>query len=105
MRQFASAALFLSLCGIAAAQTPNPPANPNPSMPAVANKNANNPGALAAGANSFTESQAMSRIQDAGFTNVSKLVKDKDGIWRGTASKAGAAQSVGLDYQGNIVAK
>jgi len=87
------------------AQTAAPPANPNASTPAIANPNANNPGAPAAGANSFTEAQAKSRIEAAGYSNVSGLIKDKDGIWRGKASKGGATVGVGFDYQGNVVAK
>ena len=82
-----------------------PSANPNASTPAVASPNANNPGAPAAGANSFTEAQAKSRIEKAGYTNVSGLSKDKDGIWKGKASKAGTSVDVGVDYQGNVVAK
>ena len=82
-----------------------PPANPNASTPAVANKNANNPGAPAAGANSFTEAQARSRIEGAGYSNVSGLTKDQDGIWRGKASKGRTTVGVALDYQGNVVAK
>src|ERR1700730_16152 len=64
------------------AQTAAPPANP-----AIANPNENNPGAPAAGANSFSEAQAKSRIEGAGYSTVSGLLKDKDGIWRGKASK------------------
>lgn len=105
MRHFLTAAVFASLCGIAVAQTPNPPANPNPPTPAVPNTDRNNPGAPAAGANSFTEAQAKSRIEAAGFTNVSGLAKDKDGVWRGKGTKNGKAEDVGLDYQGNIVSK
>ena len=44
----------------AVAQNTRPPANPDASTPAVAHPNANNPGAPAAGANSFTEGQAKS---------------------------------------------
>jgi len=72
----------------AVAQNTAPAANPHPSTPALANPNANNPGAPAAGANSFTEAQAKSRIEAAGYSNVSGLTKDKDGIWRGKASRA-----------------
>jgi hypothetical protein len=89
----------------AVAQNTRPPANPDASTPAVAHPNANNPGAPAAGANSFTEGQAKSRIEAAGYSNVSSLVKDKDGVWRGKASKAGTAVDVALDYQGNVVSK
>jgi hypothetical protein len=91
--------------GVAFGQTASPPANPKPSTPAVTTQGTNNSGAPAAGANSFTESQAKSRIEAAGFTNVSGLAKDKDGVWRGTASKAGTSQNVSLDYQGNVVPK
>jgi hypothetical protein len=87
------------------AQNTRPQANPDASTPAVATPNANNPGAPAAGANSFTEGQARSRIEAAGYSNVSGLSKDKDGIWRGKASKGGRAVDVALDYQGNVVAK
>ena len=61
-------------------------------------------GAPIPGANSFTEDQAKSRIQDAGFTEVSNLKLDDQGIWRGQASKGGKSVSVALDYQGNVVA-
>ncbi|MGT2466424.1 DUF4142 domain-containing protein [Mesorhizobium atlanticum] len=56
------------------------------------------------GANSFTEAQAKSRIQDAGFSNVSALTKDESGIWRGTAEKDGKQVAVALDFKGNVVA-
>jgi hypothetical protein len=81
-----------------------PPANPNASTPAIATPGPNNPGAPAAGSNSFTEEQARSRIEAAGYTHVSGLAKDKDGIWRGKASKGGETVTVSLDYQGNVVA-
>ncbi|TPM90584.1 DUF4142 domain-containing protein [Mesorhizobium sp. B2-1-3A] len=72
--------------------------------PAVKTDNTPNAAALVPGANSFTEVQAKSRIEDAGYSNVSKLTKDDQGIWRGQASKAGENLDVGLDYQGNVVA-
>ena len=83
---------------------------PNPSKmtaPAPANKDTtaaadpNKP--PLAGANSFTEAQAKQRIADAGFTSVSALAKDDNGIWRGTAMKAGKSASVAVDYKGNVV--
>ena len=56
------------------------PANPNANTPAVNTPNSPpNPGAPAAGANSFTESQAKSRIETNGFANVSGLAKDSAG--------------------------
>ena len=77
---------------------------PNASTPVIVNPKVNNPDAPAAGANSFTEGQAKSRIEAAGYTNVSALIKDKDGLWRGQASKAGTVVNVALDYQGDVVA-
>jgi putative membrane protein len=41
------------------------------------------PGAPLEGANGFTEGQAKDRVVAAGFTGVSSLAKDGDGIWRG----------------------
>ena len=72
--------------------------------PAVSTTDTANPAAPVPGANSFTEDQAKSRIQDAGFTDVSKLTKDDQGIWRGQATKDGKNTTVALDYQGNVVA-
>jgi hypothetical protein len=60
-------------------------------------------GAPVAGANSFTEAQARTRIEDQGYTNVTGLMKDSQSIWRGTAMKSGASMAVSLDYQGNVV--
>jgi hypothetical protein len=59
---------------------------------------------LEAGKNSFTESQARTRIEGAGFTHIGALVLDQQGIWRGTASKGAMTVDVGLDFKGNIAA-
>ena len=99
-----AAVLSLAASG-ALAQQARSPANPKPSAPAVATSDQNNPGAPAKGANSFTESQAQSRIAAKGFSHVSSLKKDQDGVWRGTATKNGKSMNVGLDYQGNVVAR
>ena len=90
----------------AIAQNTTPATNPDASTPAVANRHANNPRAPAAGANSFTEAQAKSRIQAADYSNIFHLVKEKYGIWRGKAFKQDRTLvDVALDYQGNIVSK
>ncbi len=62
-----------------------------------------NPAAPVAGANSFTESQARSRLEAHGYTNVSALTEDDQSIWRGKATKDGTVVDVAVDYQGNIV--
>ncbi|SDC76628.1 hypothetical protein [Belnapia rosea] len=59
----------------------------------------------AAGANSFTEGQARSRIEAAGFTGLNDLQKDDQGIWRGRAMRNGQQVSVSLDYQGNVTTR
>jgi len=56
------------------------------------------------GANSFTEGQAKDRMEEAGFTQVSNLKKDDNGIWRASAMKDGKQVSVALDFRGNVVA-
>ena len=73
--------------------------------PAVATTDTKNAGVLVEGENSFTEDQAKGRIADAGYTDVSALKLDDKGIWRATVSKGGKSMSVGLDYQGNVVAQ
>jgi hypothetical protein len=54
------------------------------------------------GANSFTMSEAQSRITDKGYTHVDALKKDSNGVWRGTATKDGQRVHVSVDYQGNV---
>ncbi len=63
------------------------------------------PTALEKGANSFTEGQARSRIESAGFTAVTDLKVDNDGIWRGKATKDGKSLTVGFDFKGNLAAQ
>ena len=60
------------------------------------------PSALEKGANSFTEGQTRSRLEGAGFKDVTGLHKDDQGIWRGKAMHDGKSVEVGFDYKGNI---
>ena len=55
-----------------------------------------------AGANSFTMSEAKSQIEANGYTHVAGLKKDKDGVWRGMATKDGASGNVSVAYQGDV---
>ena len=73
--------------------------------PAVKSPTANNPAAPVAGANSFTEGQAKSRIESNGYSNVSDLKKDDSGIWTGSAMKGGQKVNVRVDFQGNVVTR
>ncbi len=113
------AAIASLAIGSSIAQPSNPPATPDPgkaalpqsfdltlepSPPAIKTTEGNNPGAPAAGANSFTEDQAKARIESRGYSNVTSLVKDEAGIWRGKAQKDQRAMDVSLDFQGNVTA-
>ena len=99
------ASAMLIMAGAAAAQSQNPPARQGPGNPAINRSEGNNPGAPVAGANSFTEGQAKSRIESNGYSNVTALQKDDAGVWRGKAQKDGKPVEVSLDFQGNVVAK
>jgi len=82
-----------------------PAAAEGPSNPAIRTEEGNNASRPVAGANSFTEGEAKSRIESRGFTNVSELKKDDNGIWRGKAQQNGRNVSVALDFQGNVIAE
>jgi hypothetical protein len=103
MRSYWAVGLFAIGVSGALAQTSAPPANPKPNTPAVTTTKTPTPPDPAAGRNSFTMAQAKSRLEAAGYANVSGLAKDKDGVWRGKASKGGASMDVSVDYQGNVI--
>ena len=72
--------------------------------PAVKNGAPHTIAAPAKGANSFTEDQARGRLAKAGYTGITKLTK-RDGLWQGTAMKAGKRATVMLDYKGNVTSR
>ena len=78
------------------------PAQQGPANAAIKGVTENNAAAPVAGANSFTQGEAMKQIEAKGYTHVAKLKKDKSGVWRGTAMKDGTAGPVSVDYQGNV---
>jgi hypothetical protein len=78
------------------------PAQPGPGNNAVNSPDTKNSNRPVAGSNSFTEGQAKSRLEEAGYANVTDLKKDDNGVWRGKASKGGAATNVSVDFQGNV---
>ena len=61
--------------------------------------------ALENGRNSFTRGQARKRLEGAGFSKVSDLKKDTQGVWRGKAMRDGQSVTIGFDYKGNIGAE
>ena len=114
-------AVAMFAAGAAFAQTAKPATSPNselrsptaPSAPTgqlAPNRDVRGPaassadGAPLAGANSFTEGEARSRIEKNGYSDVSGLSKDSQGVWRGMAMKDGKRLNVALDYKGNVVA-
>jgi hypothetical protein len=94
----------ISLVGAAVAQTA-PAASLPATNPPMATAPSNDPNAPLPGANSFTETQAKQRIEKAGFTQVSNLKKDDQGIWRATAKQGDKQTKVALDFRGNVIAK
>jgi hypothetical protein len=107
MKTILGVAVVLGIIGAGAAfaQTGTntiPVANP-PAVPSTS-PDSKNAAAPVAGRNSFTESEARSRLEAHGYTNVGALTKDDKSIWRGKATKGGTSVDVALDYQGNIVA-
>jgi hypothetical protein len=115
------AVMALLLPGTLAAQQGNPAQQKGdqtnmgrqqgPGTPGVTHSRRDEPGSSSAttatppiaGANSFTEGQARDRIGKAGFQNVKDLKQDREGVWRGKASKGGREVTVSLDYRGNVV--
>lgn len=96
MRNVILTSIFCALISSGAvAQTSTTSPTPSPNAPADAN-------APLPGANSFTEGQAKSRLEANGYSNVSALRKDDDGVWKGTATHSGAKVNVSVDYRGNI---
>ncbi len=101
---FVCISLFAAAAALATASVSaqNPPAQSGPNNNAVNSSGQNNSDAPVAGRNSFTEGQAKSRIEDAGYANVTELKKDDKGVWRGQASKGGSSTAVSVDFQGNV---
>ena len=89
----------------AVAQSQTPPAASGPQNPAISGSTSKQVEAPVKGRNSFTEGEAKSRIESNGFSDVSGLAKDDDGVWRGKAMTDGRRGEVSLDYQGNVVAR
>ena len=77
-------------------------AQSGPQNPAIKTDSGNNSNTPVKGANSFTMSEAKSRISDKGYTKVSGLKKDPSGVWRGMAMKDGKSGPISVDYQGNV---
>jgi len=101
----ASILVAAGLCLLGYTALAQTPAQSGPQNPAVKTDKGNNSDMPVKGANSFTQSEAKSRIESQGFTGVSALQKDQAGVWRGTAVKDGKSMQVSVDYQGNVNAQ
>jgi hypothetical protein len=94
--------LVLGTAPFAFAQpTADPAAPPNMAMKSPGDTSS---APLAKGHNSFTKGQAKSRIEKAGYTGVSMLDLDADGLWQATATQNGQSVHVALDYKGDVAA-
>ena len=102
MKMRITLALIAALAA-SSAMAQSPAAQPGPNNNAVNSPGQNNSAAPVAGRNSFTEGQAKSKIEANGYTNVSGLKKDDNGVWTGTATKGSQKVNVKLDFQGNVV--
>lgn len=99
-------ATVLAAIGAGTAFAQNAPtSSTTPPAVSTSNMDSQTTAAPVAGANSFTEAQARSRIEKDGYTDVSGLTKDSNSVWRGMAQKDGKQVSVALDYQGNVVSQ
>lgn len=105
----AAAAMLVAACGQKAAEADNTDgpavaASETPRNEAVDTSPTTDEAALTPGANSFTEAQARSAIEGAGYTGVGALTQGADGVWTGTATKDGAQATVSVDYKGAVTA-
>ena len=98
MRPIVSGAVAVSLL-LAGAAMAQPPADAHKN---AAVKSPDATGGPTAGANSFTKGQAEGRLKKAGYSNITGLTKDKDGLWRAQAVKDGKQTSVSLDFKGDV---
>jgi hypothetical protein len=101
----AIAAVLAFVATGAVAQTQNPPAKDGPQNSAINSSDSSNRqvNAPVSGRNSFTEGEAKSRIEKMGFSGVTNLKKDENGVWRGRAMKDSKTVEVSVDYQGNVI--
>jgi len=98
MKRFTIAAIALCAATGAIAQSDQAGSH----NPAVKDSSVHHVAAPVKGRNSFTEDQAKGRIAKAGYTGLTELKKNDDGVWQGMATKGGKSVMVMLDYKGNV---
>lgn len=90
-----------SATGVADAGGAVSPPQANGAVNADANTTATD---VASASNSFTEGQAKGHIENAGYSNVTGLMKTPDGMWTAKASKGGKTMDVAVDFKGAVTA-
>ncbi len=81
--------------------TPDPSAAANPAVQSGDMKSST----LAKGQNSFTKAEAKGRLEKAGYTDITGLMKDGNGLWQAQAMHSGQRVNVALDYKGTVSSK
>jgi hypothetical protein len=99
VRALTTAAIGLCASVTFAQDMPAQQGTANPAVKAVHDNNSSTP---VTGANSFTKGEAVKQVEAKGYTHVTKLKKDKSGVWRGMATKDGQSGPISVDYQGNV---
>ncbi|HYF08490.1 MAG TPA: hypothetical protein VD970_12775 [Acetobacteraceae bacterium] len=97
---FVCAAILAGLGGAAHAQTSVgdvAPAAPSVSPDAGAG--------VVPNGDEVNEDRARLRIEGAGYSDVSRLSRDGEGVWRGQAMRGGRRMNVGVDRSGNVIAE
>ena len=54
-----------------------------------------------AGKAAFNESKAIEKIYQAGYTRITNMNRDADGVWRGLATRKGSQTSVAVSVTEN----
>ena len=103
----AAAAVALGFSGAVAAQAQDRPMASDHAMhnPVTKSPDKMTQVPLARGKNSFTIKQAASRLRKAGYTHVSNLAQDQDGLWQARAMHHGKWVNAAVDYKGNVAAR
>lgn len=57
------------------------------------------------GASSFTEDQAREAFEKAGYTGLTQVMQDDQGLWTATGTRNGQSVQVSMDYRGTVVAR
>lgn len=101
----AFAALALTAVGSAQAQSQPMPSDHAMQNPAMKSPDHMTKAPLARGKTSFTMGEARSRLEKAGYSKITNLVKDNDGLWQARAMRHGKWVNAAVDYKGNVAAR